>query len=226
MHATIEQLVAIKNGEQNAIGSHMENCSHCQQELAALEELNEQLFLQADQVPSEALWQRIEESVAAEQNHPTGVSLDFLASRQAAVTSTQIGVQNHSLSHAVYTLAASILVTGFIGLYMFSQNMNSSTQSELLQANIQQLMINSQGMEQALAKVSLQSELLTASQRTQADRLYWQLAYLDQMIQDSNVDAETNPERTEVLWNNRIQALRELNQLYYQRQQTLEESEI
>lgn len=231
LHATIEQLLEIKDGQQNAASLHVRSCECCQLELQALNEINEQLFTVADQQPAPELWQRIQQSVESTglvneldpNDTTTHVPLELLAAQAAKQGSA---AQHRSLSYAIYTLAASILVTGFIGLYMFSNNLNNRTQNELLQANIQQLMINSRGMEQALQKVSLQSESLTASQRSKADRLYWQLAYLDQMINDTSVDSQPNVERTEVLWNNRIQALRELNQLYYQRQQTLDESEI
>ena len=228
-HATIEQLLELKDGEQNDASLHVRSCDVCQQELAALEQISEQLFQVADQTPSADLWQRVLASTEGESSANHGIDqsqqkvpMELLAAQY----STEQPAQHRSLSHAIYTLAASIMVTGFIGLYMFSQNLNSQSQNELLQANIQQLMINSRGMEQALEQVALQSELLTTSQRSQADRLYWQLAYLDQAIHDSNANTQADPQRQEVLWNNRIRALRELNQLYYQRQQTLDDSEI
>lgn len=222
MHATIEQILEIIEGEQNAASAHVRDCERCQQEIVALKALSQQLFDEADQVPDAALWDRIEATVsnAGDNSGSAGnvapvKRLDF-----------QHASQQRPLSYAIYTLAASILITGFIGLFVFSHNLNDRSQTELLQANIQQLMINSRGMEQALEKVSLQSELLTASERSQADRLYWQLAYLDQRIHESNVDVSTDPQRVEVLWNDRVQALRDLNQLYYRRQQALDDSEI
>lgn len=222
MHASIEELLEIKDGEHNAASQHVAACDHCQRELATLHALNQQLFAVADQSPRAELWQRIQETAGqhATTAPAAAVPMELLAGQY------QNQRQQRSLSNAIYTLAASVLMTGFIGLYMFSQNGNLQTNDQLMQANIQQLMINSRGMEQALNKVALQSELLTTSQRTEADRLYWQLAYLDQMIHESNTTSHTDPQRLEVLWNNRIQALRELNQLYYQRQQTLDDSEI
>ena len=230
MHATIEQLLEIKDGHQNGASLHLTGCERCQAELAALEMLNDGLFEAADAVPRPEVWDRIEQSAAANQTDsltPT-VPAELLAAQAQAYGNAGVVAANQqrSISHAIYTLAASILVTGFIGLYMFSQNINSQTQNELLQANIQQLMINSRGMEQALQQVSLQSELLSAAERSETDRLYWQLAYLDQKIHDSSSELESNPQRLEVLWNNRIQALRELNQIYYQRQQELDDSEL
>lgn len=217
-HASIEQLLEIKDGQSNAVSEHVRDCDLCQQELLALEEINHQLFVAADQVPDPALWERIK---ATAENKPASaeVPLELLAAQQA-------NNGGQSLSRAIYTLAASILVTGFIGLYMFANNGGQLTQTQLMQANIQQLMMHSRNMEQALQKVSLQGDLLTATQRTEADRLYWQLAYLDQMIHESNIDSQSDPQRVEVLWNNRVEALRELNQIYYQRKKTLNDSEI
>ncbi|MFT5656311.1 MAG: hypothetical protein ACI9XU_002038, partial [Arenicella sp.] len=37
---------------------------------------------------------------------------------------------------------------------------------------------------------------------------------------------KSNPERIKTLWNERINALNVLNQIYYQRQQELDDSEI
>jgi hypothetical protein len=228
MHATIEQLLEIKDGQQNSASNHVQSCECCQQELHALRELNEQLFVAADLAPSPELWERIRRSSQTlKESQQTASELASAPIELVAAHSGQSAVvQQRTLSNAIYTLAASILVTGFIGLYLFSNSIGGQSQNELLQANIQQLMINSRGMEQALKDVSIQSELLTTAQRSEADRLYWQLAYVDQMIHESNVDAKSDPQRTEVLWNNRVKALRKLNQLYYERQKTLDESEI
>jgi len=86
-------------------------------------------------------------------------------------------------------------------------------------------MLSSRGMERALQRVSLQSELLTVAERSDAERLYWRLANLDQMINDKGSEND-DPVRVEALWIERVDALNELNQLYYKRQQMLEDSEI
>jgi len=256
MHATTEQLLEIKDGLSNGVSLHVESCERCQQELFALQMLNEQLFVAADQEPRAELWDRIVESVETGQlqdnclddadtkvnasanygssqganqinaPEPTGsfphteVPVELLAANTAQLANPQ------SLSRAVYSLAASILVTGFIGLYIFGQQGSSNQQAQQLQANIQELMLNSRGMEVALQQVALQNELLTSSERSTAERLYYRLTYVDQMIHENNSNSESNPQRIESLWNARIATLNELNSLYYQRQQTLDDSEI
>lgn len=243
MHASTEQLIEIKDGLSNVASEHVQNCQQCQHELEVLQCFNEQIFAEADQKPRPELWNRITATLDMQESKVTQVDFSQKnlgdergASSSAAHTSVDVPVElliansqlsnSGSLSKAVYSLAASILVTGFIGLYIFGQQDSSREQSQLLASNIQELMLNSRGMEVALQKVALQSELLTTADQSNADRLYWRLTYLDQMIQENSVDNDTNPERIKALWNNRIDALTELNQIYYQRKQELNESEI
>ena len=233
-HASIDDLLEIKDGLENAMSAHVHECGVCQFELDALRRINHELFAIADQRPSPDLWHKIER--AAGRSGSTGVEtplgLQTNQHSQNRRARPRISILPHSasndnsLSRAIYTLAASILVTGFIGLYMFGQNHNSSSQNELMQASIQQLMINSRGMEQALQTVSLDSELLSVAERSRADRLYWQLAYLDQEIHQSKFNPDSDQQRLEVLWGNRVRALRDLNQLYYQRQLELQDSKF
>lgn len=152
---------------------------------------------------------------------PRDVPVELLIANSAQTKSNF-----NNLSKAIYSLAASIMVTGFIGLFVYGQQSAERQQSELLQANIQELMLNSRAMELAYQNVALQTELLTTAEQTEAERLYWRISYLDQMIHDNNVNSQSNPERVETLWNDRIEALTELNKLYFQRQQTMDDSEI
>jgi hypothetical protein len=78
----------------------------------------------------------------------------------------------------------------------------------------------------ALQNVSFQYELLSSSEQSAAERLYWRLSYVDQMIDEDSAKSENNPEHIKTLWNQRINALNGLNQIYYQRQQELDDSEI
>lgn len=226
-HASIDQLLQIRDGEGSAASAHVMRCKDCQQELAFLDQLNEYMVSASDQEPSERIWRRIVSSASGYGDTSTNVQPlfpNFVAARSSSVTQTNFkGITNR----AVYSLAASILFIGFIGLFMFSQNNHSvNVQNQALIANIERLMISSQSMEQVLAQVSLQSETLTASQRAQSDRLQWQLAYLDQMIQQHSASLNTNPQVTEVLWADRIRALKELNGLYYQQPVAVVDSEI
>ena len=240
MHATIEQLLEIRDGLQNDASFHLQGCAHCKAELGELAllqlQLKQQMVEPGNCQPSSGLWQRISHSASAqrlagkqgltEENSGARSSTQSSSAREVPVELLVASSQRqNSLSRAIYALAASILVTGFIGLYMFGQQGPGQQQDQFMQASIQDLMLDSRGMERALQKVALQKELLTVAERSVADRLYWRLAYVDQMIHDNDADGN-DPVRIEALWNERVDALTELNQLYYQRQQALDESEI
>lgn len=254
MHATIEQLLEIKDGLQSSAQEHVSHCGYCQSELAVLRSLRQQIFAAADQQPRSESWGRILEAVKntdphrqfVGSNQPDGFEnranaalgesrVDALAEnveRQVApidllvANSAQSRSNFNSLSKAIYCLAASIMLTGFIGLYIYGQQGTNKLAPGLLQANIQELMLSSRGMELALQKVALQNNVLTVAEQTLAERLYWRLTYVDQMIHENNVSDQPDTDRVETLWNDRIDALTELNQLYYKRQQTLDDSEI
>ena len=68
--------------------------------------------------------------------------------------------------------------------------------------------------------------MLSSAEQSAAERLYWRLSYVDQMIHENSASSETNPERVKTLWNERIEALTGLNQIYYQRKQEFDDSEI
>ena len=227
-HASLEQLLELKDSVHNEAAEHAAACELCQRELESLKALGQQIFVDADQTPDPQVWDRITQSVALRNEHATeqeyergSVPLDLLIADRAQANN--VG----TLSKAVYSLAASILVTGLIGLYLYGQqNVSTSTQNQMLQASIQELMLNSRGMERILEKVALQNELLTTAEQSAAERLYWRLTYVDQMIHEDSANIQSDPARIKVLWNDRIDALTELNQIYYQRQQTLDDSEI
>ena len=229
-HASLEQLLEIRDGVQNAVSAHVAACTLCQDELRGIESLSKQIFENANLVPDVKVWDRISRTAAFnKENEIDGHGRDEQKSAPIdLLIADRIQTSNvGTLSKAVYSLAASILITGFIGLYLYGQqNINTSTQNQLLQASIQELMLNSRGMERTLQKVALQNELLTTSEQSAAERLYWRLTYVDQMIHENSNDGQSDPARIAMLWNDRIDALTELNQIYYQRQQALDDSEI
>jgi len=233
-HASLEQLLEIKDGVHNAAAEHVAACKLCQNEIEGLRTLAKQMFEEANKVPDARVWDRISHSVALskeqadELDYQRGsVPLAILMADRAQASNISNLNNVSNLSKAVYSLAASILITGFIGLFLYGQqNVNTSTQNELLYASIQELMLNSRGMERTLEKVAMQNELLTSSEQSAAERLYWRLNYVDQMIDENSNDGQGDPARIKMLWNDRIQALTQLNQIYYQRQQTFDDSEI
>ncbi|NNC99564.1 MAG: hypothetical protein HKN85_05235, partial [Gammaproteobacteria bacterium] len=206
MHATTEELLEIKDNLQNAASGHVQSCEYCQAELQGLHALQQQITRSVEGQPDTKIWDRILRSAgAADLDSAAGEAVEQVPAALLAARSSahQPSIFN-SLHTAVYTLAASIALTGFIGLYIFSQQGSVNQHTALLQANIQELMIHSRGMEQALQKVAMQSEMLTSAQQSVSERLYWKLTYVDQMIHENNVNNQNDPERMEQLWNERI----------------------
>ena len=205
-HANVEQLLEIKDGISNSASEHVRNCEPCQEEIGSLLALSEQIFIDANLPADPDVWERIKATHASnattDRQRYQHVPMELLAANMPAQASQA------SLSKAIYSLAASVLVTGFIGLYLFGQqNISNNQQNRMLQANIQELMLNSRGMERSLEKVALQNEMLTASEQSAADRLYWRLTYVDQLIHENNADNQVDPARMEMLWSDRINAL-------------------
>lgn len=211
MHASIDQLLEIKDGLENSLSGHVQNCDHCQAELRELQSLNQAIFDTANSVPPTRVFDRIQASLAAENN-----SSDEFAPLALVAVSTKPQSRWASLNTAIYTLAFSILVTGLVGFYTINnQQTVAFQQTEQLQASIEQLMLNSRGLESVLTRVKAQDNGLSPAERDVADRLYWRLMYVDQMIHESYGQDQQDPQKMQVLWGDRVNALTELNQLYY-----------
>jgi hypothetical protein len=220
MHANIDQLLDIINGEQSSIREHLIKCEQCQAALNELQsfesEVGLQMFDAADQVASDDIWNRIENSLDQQQQQQPTASV---ASNVHAFRAPP----QQSLTRAVYALAASIAFVGVVSVFMFSKQQDSQLQNQVIQASLNELMLNSRGLEHVLQNVAEQNQALSLVNQKAADRLYWRLTYLDQLIEQASPES---PERIEVLWNDRIDALNELNQIYYQRESTLNAPEI
>ena len=125
---------------------------------------------------------------------------------------------NSSLTRAIYTLAASIAFVGLISVFMLNQqNTQQQRASNQMQASINQLMLNSRGLETVLQQVVAQNDVLSDDDRAAAERLYWKLTYVDQELQATNSDSQQDAERLQILWSDRVEVLNELNRLFYQR---------
>lgn len=211
MHAKFEDLLAIKDAEPNLMSDHVQQCLYCQSELDALSDIGEQMFQHFDSIPNEDVWQRIQASVKDNQESHKG--------------STVLPMNPHSmqtLTRAIYALAASIAFVGLVSVFMLAGN-SQNQQAQLLQASVDQLMTNSRGLEQSLQQVVQQNQALSVSNQQAADRLYWRLTYVDQLIQGASPE---DSEQLKVLWNDRVEALNELNKLYFERTSVVAYSEI
>jgi hypothetical protein len=227
MHANIEDLLAINDGEHNSVSEktreHVQSCADCQRQLNALattlENVGPTMLKEFDYEPSAEVWTRVQNSIESKTNSAT-TELASTASVSNVLPMRSGNVQ--SLTRAVYALAASIAFVGLVSVFMFSGN-SQNQQALLLQASVDQLMTNSRGLEQSLQQVVKQNEVLSVANQQAADRLYWRLTYVDQLIQDAS---PANSEQLQVLWNDRVEALNELNKLYFERDIGVSRSEI
>jgi len=222
MHASIQQLLDIKDGIESSMTEHVETCEQCQSELAYLDKMGRQLFEAHDDVPSADAWSRILE---ASDLQPSSVELAANVHSIAAAPASAVK-QNNALTRAIYTLAASVVFVGLVTVFMVSQQSNSTRlQADQMQASINQLMSNSQGLENVLQQVMVKNDRLNAQDRESAERLYWKLTYVDQELHEANPDEPENAERIKILWSDRVEVLNELNRLFYQRKDALANAE-
>lgn len=213
MHASIEQLLDIRDGLESPMTEHVNACQHCQAELASIEQVSNQLFNAHDSEPSDDLWDRI---LKDSELRPEENNVHFIDTTK----------QNSSLSRAIYTLAASIVFVGLVSVFMISQQNDSARQqADRMQAGINQLMLNSQGLENVLQQVMVNSDRLNVQDRAVAERLYSKLTYVDQELHETNTDAPEDAERIQILWSDRVEVLNELNRLFYQRKDAMVNAE-
>jgi len=226
MHATTEQLLDIRDGNESSMTEHVQTCEHCQSELAYLDKLAQQLFDAHDQSPSDHHWQRILQSSGLQQaTDNEALERAKLAGSGADETVVPLVMQNNSLSRAIYTLAASVMFVGLVSVFMISQQNSVQQQNNQMQASINQLMMNSQGLENVLQQVVVRDERLSAEDKAAAERLYWKLTYVDQELHSINPEEPNDAERIKILWSDRVEVLNELNRLFYQRRDAMVNSE-
>ena len=92
-----------------------------------------------------------------------------------------------------------------------------------MQASINELMKNSRSLEQSLQTVVSQNRALSDANQRVAERLYWKLSYVDQLIHEVMPE---DSERIMSLWNDRVEALNELQQIYFEHNNVRNTSEI
>ncbi len=225
MHANIEQLLDIRDGLENQMSAHVESCEQCQAELAYLGKLGQQIFEAHDQQPGDEHWQKIVEQSGLQdgglhESSPTSEPTYVIGQSAEQMVSPAV-MQNNSLSRSIYTLAASVMFVGLVSIFMISQQNSAQLQTNQMQASINQLMMNSQGLENVLQQVGARDERLSAEDQAAAERLYWKLTYVDQALHAANPEEPEEAERIKILWSDRVEVLNELNRLFYQRKDAL-----
>ena len=203
MHANMTELLAAREGELGLASAHILSCQQCQQELAQLNVISEELNQLPEKDIPEKAWQNI---LLAYKKSPTQQSLQKTA----------------SLTRAIYALAASVLVVGFTLVINSSQPHESPLNNPLLNntlvgntlvsSALPELQAESRALEYTLANYQLNQEHLSAAQQFKIERLQWQLMLLDRKLMVSQ--QQQNIELLETLWADRIKNLNELHVTY------------
>ncbi len=224
-HATLAQLVAMRDGEHLStdvyvsVVAHVDGCEFCQARLEEVysvgHQLQQGLLFEAELPVPEEAWIDIEHRLA-ERFVTAGVE-PAVAIEHLAATSKR-GSFWSSLNTAIYSLAAAVMFTGLVSLYNSSGQQQARLETQALQASIQSLMDNSRGLENVLQQVATQNGSLAAADLAAAERLQWRLMMVDQKIHESELSDDITYAQINALWADRIDALTELNKLYYTNQ--------
>ncbi|WP_395373630.1 hypothetical protein [Marinicella sp. W31] len=186
MHATVEQLLEIKDGIDNVVSQHVKTCAHCQNTLQQLQQLQGELHGLSSEVPS-GQWQKI----------------------QATYLTTSQQKNTTRLVRAIYALAAAVLISAVVVIFTFSSRQDQENQ---MYEKMVQLIVESNTLEQLITtQLNQAPDLIDRSTAFRIERLKWRLKLIDQEIETSAL-ADTDTKIA--LWEDRIRALEAINNNY------------
>lgn len=191
MHATIEQILDIKDGIKTPVDHHVAECQSCQKALQEIMQMHHELnHLKEESVPSDA-WQKIRLNSTITQNQS----------------------KSTSLVRAIYTLAASILI-GSVIIVGFGNNPYSEQDRQYNE--LIRVMVESNTLENVIAKqITNGSHLVNSVNQLRIDQLKWRLMLIDQKIE--SLEANTT-DRKLSLWQDRVRALEAIYDSFYNNQ--------
>ncbi|GAA6139268.1 hypothetical protein NBRC116583_30150 [Arenicella sp. 4NH20-0111] len=219
-HASIGDLISMRDGDASPHTQHIDECVFCQARLeevySAAKSIQDVLLFEAELPVPNAAWLKIESELRSKgiEDH---ASVPPVATHQAMTTTTNTAFWS-SISTAIYSLTAAVVFTGAVSLYTFQGDQQARLETQALQASVQNLMDNSRGLESVLQQVATRTSPLTVSQQSMEERLQWRLMMVDQKIHESESSDDINYEQIKGLWADRVDALNELNKLYYNNQ--------
>ncbi len=180
-HATTEQLLDIKDGIRLPISEHVAHCEACQMELSNLKGLQNKMNHSAFTAPAH-MWEKIAPKINSK-----------LSSSESS-----------KLRRAIYTMAASILITGGLVLYMITNH--TKNQTKQYQSMIE-MMVKSTELESAISTLLRDQPVITTVNNFD-EKISWRLMLIDQEIQLAD---QSNIERRAKLWQDRVNALQDLS---------------
>lgn len=187
MHPTLNDLLTVRDGGKSDANRHVLNCKFCQQELANIETIADNLSdLPEQDVPLDA-WKKV--------------------IRTEGVDAKIVSRSHRRFSNSFkYGVAASFVITVFITLFAMVRSPN------ILTSDQPELMAESKALIYTLAGKNLDKSQLTSRQQFKIEQLQWQLMMLDQRL--ALVEASNNSEQLEQLLGQRIQHLKLLHAAY------------
>ncbi len=230
-HATLAELVSIRDGEKLAIRSHVEQCTFCQSRLeevySVAASLHDAMMFQAELPVPETAWAAIQSKLEEQRISADGSSLNANQHTEHAVSLDAHVISKPSIwssvNTAIYSLAAAVMFTGMVSLYTSQGQQQVKIETQALQASIQGLMDSSRGLESVLQGVAAQNRTLAFADASEVERLKWRLMLVDQRIHESEESGDISYETVKSLWGERVDALTQLNKLYYTNQVAIED---
>ncbi len=187
MHANVDELLAIKDGKTLAISPHVDKCAYCQLALYELKQTQKELNQLTAKVPDNA-WKNIcnEYDSIQKKRH------------------------NRRLLTAIYTLAATVLITGGGIIFMFA---GYDTRQNGQGRQLMQLIADSNALENMIEiQRTTDNQALNQQASLSIDKLKWRLMMIDQKIQSLSVD---DIDKKMILWQDRIRALKAISDGYH-----------
>ena len=230
MHATIEELIAMKADLQHPMSIHVMNCEYCKKELLELRSIQSEMLSSAQLPLPTNLWQRIEQTLeTVSEVNLVSPSEQDLNEYKKNTQEPKLRFSASTLKLPIYALAASVFLSSIFNVYLHSKS--TITDSSLLTTDIhknielKQLMQSSMNMENLLQNSASRPLVLQATEKYTLERMNWRLMFIDQQLYDySNMETPIDPEvsvetsQYAELWRQRIDVLVELNQFYLKHQ--------
>ena len=201
MHARIEQLLSLRDGEpvDAAVHSHVAACAQCSNSLAGLARMREQLQTLPEPRSSADDWLAVQRSVAQRATATRRLEWATRAALAASVAALAIATV-WRLHDPVRELAAH-------------RASPPDVEVALAADRLSQLRSQSQALEELLAELPRQSAVERAGTALPIDMIEAQVQWVDHQILVSG--DELQPAATEQLWRERVEAMNSLVRLRY-----------
>jgi hypothetical protein len=201
MHARVEQLLSLRDGEpvDAAVQVHVAGCAHCSDSLAGLARMREQLQAMPEPVSSSDDWQAVQHSVA--QRGTAGRRREWVTRAALAASIAALAIATvWRLNDPAPELAA--------------HGVNRADADLALTADrLSQLRTQSQALEELLAELPMQTAVERAGTALPIDTIEAQVQWLDYQILVSGDEMQSAA--TEQLWRERVEAMNSLVRLRY-----------